>query len=283
MSVSISHSLNSSYLSLETANAEAVAGFGQYSRPPASKVSASTPITQSDPAATVSFSEEAQARQSQNSDSNTTKSPEKSEARNESQNGSSEGLTDEEQRQVDQLKKRDAEVKAHEQAHIAAGGAYVSGGASYEYEKGPDNQNYAVGGEVSIDTSAENTPEATIRKMQVVKRAALAPRDPSSQDRSVAAQATQAEARAQSELRQKRSEEAEGKREQNGATEINPAANSQENDQTLPKTATNPNNSQQTDNQHVDLQPNHLNKTAQTAYQATNPISTQRPSLSAFA
>jgi len=116
-------------------------------------------------------------------------------------------LSDEEQRQVDQLKKRDAEVKAHERAHIAAGGPYVSGGASYEYERGPDNQNYAVGGEVSIDVSAENNPEATIRKMQIVKRAALAPKDPSGQDRSVAAQAAQTEARARIELQKERSEE----------------------------------------------------------------------------
>ena len=115
-------------------------------------------------------------------------------------NGPLDELSEEEQRQVDQLKKRDAEVKAHERAHIAAGGAYVSGGASYEYERGPDNQNYAVGGEVSIDVSAERTPEATIRKMQIVKRAALAPKDPSGQDRSVAAQAAQTEARARIEL-----------------------------------------------------------------------------------
>ena len=118
-------------------------------------------------------------------------------------------LSTDEQRQVDDLKRRDAEVKAHERAHIAAGGPYVSGGASYEYERGPDNQNYAVGGEVSIDVSAENTPEATIRKMHVVKRAALAPRDPSGQDRSVAAQAAQAEARARIELQKERSAEAD--------------------------------------------------------------------------
>ena len=120
-------------------------------------------------------------------------------------------LSADEQRLVDDLKKRDAEVKAHERAHIAAGGPYVSGGASYEYERGPDNQNYAVGGEVSIDVSAENTPEATIRKMQVVKRAALAPKDPSGQDRSVAAQATQAEARARIELQKERSGETDEK------------------------------------------------------------------------
>ncbi|MBN2809850.1 MAG: hypothetical protein JXR80_10195 [Deltaproteobacteria bacterium] len=116
-------------------------------------------------------------------------------------------LSADEERTVTELKKRDAEVKAHESAHMAAGGPYVRGGASYEYEKGPDNQNYAVGGEVSIDVSPENTPEATIRKMQVVKRAALAPKDPSSQDRSVAAQAAQTEARARLELQKERNSE----------------------------------------------------------------------------
>jgi hypothetical protein len=55
---------------------------------------------------------------------------------------------------------------------------------------------YAVGGEVKIDISPESTPEATIRKMQQVRKAALAPAQPSSTDRAVAAQATQIEAQA---------------------------------------------------------------------------------------
>jgi len=41
-----------------------------------------------------------------------------------------EELSEGEQREVDQLEKRDAEVKAHEAAHIAAGGQYVNGGAT---------------------------------------------------------------------------------------------------------------------------------------------------------
>ncbi|MBN2707302.1 MAG: hypothetical protein JXR89_12805, partial [Deltaproteobacteria bacterium] len=81
---------------------------------------------------------------------------------------SSQELSKEEQSRVNELKKRDAEVKAHEQAHLAAGGPYVSGAAHYEYQKGPDNRNYAVGGEVRIDVSEESTPEATIQKMQIV-------------------------------------------------------------------------------------------------------------------
>lgn len=113
---------------------------------------------------------------------------------------SEEYLKPEDKQQVNQLKKRDAEVKAHEQAHMAAGGGLVQGGASYQYQRGPDGKMYAVGGEVKIDTSPERTPQGTIRKMQQVKRAALAPAQPSGTDRAVAARAAQVEAQARAEL-----------------------------------------------------------------------------------
>lgn len=109
-------------------------------------------------------------------------------------------LSQEELQLISKLKARDNEVKAHEQAHIAAGGQYVRGGAHFEYQTGPDGEKYAVGGEVSIDVSKESgDPQATITKMQVVIRAALAPANPSSQDRSVAAQATRIESEARAE------------------------------------------------------------------------------------
>ena len=115
-------------------------------------------------------------------------------------------LTQEEQKEVRELQNRDQDVRAHEMAHIAAGGQYVRGGASFEYETGPDGKRYAVGGEVSIDTSAvSGDPEATIRKMQVVRRAALAPAEPSGQDRAVAASASQKESKArQEQVREKK-------------------------------------------------------------------------------
>lgn len=100
---------------------------------------------------------------------------------------------------VAQLKATDRAVRAHEAAHIAAGGSYVSGAASYTYQVGPDGQRYAVGGEVSIDTSPEATPAATIRKMETVRAAALAPADPSATDRAVAASAAQVAAQARAE------------------------------------------------------------------------------------
>ncbi|MGM0442970.1 MAG: putative metalloprotease CJM1_0395 family protein [Fibrobacterota bacterium] len=123
---------------------------------------------------------------------------------------SREDLSREEEAQVSELRKRDREVRAHEQAHIAAGGQYVTGGASYSYQNGPDGKRYAVGGEVGIDTSSEKSPEATIAKMQVVKSAAMAPAKPSGQDRSVAAQASRNEAKARRELREKQQEKMQG-------------------------------------------------------------------------
>jgi hypothetical protein len=117
-------------------------------------------------------------------------------------------LTPEERRQVARLQARDREVRAHEAAHKAAAGSYARGGASFEYQTGPDGRRYAVGGEVSIDASPiAGDPEATMRKMQQVRRAALAPADPSPQDIRVAAQAAQHEAAARHELQQVRAEE----------------------------------------------------------------------------
>lgn len=107
-----------------------------------------------------------------------------------------------EQRKLDELKKRDAEVRAHEQAHVNAGGD-LAASPSYEFELGPDGRQYAVGGEVNIDLAmVPGDPQATIIKMQKVKAAALAPADPSSADRRVAAEATQRVLQAQAELAQ---------------------------------------------------------------------------------
>lgn len=58
-----------------------------------------------------------------------------------------------------------------------------------------------MGGDVSIDTSAvAGDPQATLRKAQQIRRAASAPVDPSSQDRSVAAQASRMEVQARVEI-----------------------------------------------------------------------------------
>jgi len=50
-----------------------------------------------------------------------------------------------EEKVVQDLKKRDAEVRTHEQAHKTAGGQYA-GSPAFEMTKGPDGQSYATGG-----------------------------------------------------------------------------------------------------------------------------------------
>lgn len=101
---------------------------------------------------------------------------------------------------ISDLKVRDAEVNAHEKAHAAVGGQHA-GSPSYSYKTGPDGVKYAVSGEVSIDTSeVPGDPQATLQKAQQIKAAALAPAEPSGQDRKVAAKADQMAAQARSDL-----------------------------------------------------------------------------------
>ena len=110
-------------------------------------------------------------------------------------------LSPEEKQTVEKLKSIDQKVKAHENAHKAAGGSLVRGAASYDYTVGPDGKSYAVGGEVQLDISYDlEKPEETIQKMQRVRQAALAPADPSSQDRSVASQSSSVEAKARQKM-----------------------------------------------------------------------------------
>jgi len=136
----------------------------------------------------------------------------------------SQRLSPEAQRQGRELAARDREVRAHEQAHLSAAGPYARGGAHFEYQTGPDGRRYAVGGEVSIDASAEDEPEATIRKAQVVRAAALAPAEPSAQDRQVAAAATKMEADARAELRQQQSQTPADPARSSEASPLDPAA-----------------------------------------------------------
>ena len=117
-------------------------------------------------------------------------------------------LSEEDLKQVQELKERDQEVRTHEAAHLAAAGKYATGGPSYEYKRGPDGKNYAVGGEVGIDTSAiPGDPQATLQKAQQIRAAAQAPANPSSQDRAVAASAAQMEAKARQEIAEQSIEE----------------------------------------------------------------------------
>ncbi|MDD0848740.1 putative metalloprotease CJM1_0395 family protein [Campylobacter sp. 46490-21] len=112
-------------------------------------------------------------------------------------------LSMEEQRIVTELQAADTNVRAHEAAHMAAGGGLTSP-ASYTYERGPDNKMYAVAGEVGISTSEGNTPQESLNKAQTIRRAALAPADPSPQDLKVAAQAASMEMSARAQIMQEK-------------------------------------------------------------------------------
>ncbi len=125
-------------------------------------------------------------------------------------------LSRKEREQVQELTNRDLEVKAHEQAHLSAAGSLAIGGASFTYTKGPNGVRYATGGEVNIDTSAvANDPIATIKKAATIRRAALAPANPSQQDQLVANQASALEQEARIEL----SQEAQKQKEDEADTE----------------------------------------------------------------
>ncbi len=96
-----------------------------------------------------------------------------------------------EKKLLQELKARDREVRAHERAHLLAAGPYARA-MSLKTIKGPDGKQYAVAGEVKIDTSPiPRDPEKTLEKARKIKRAALAPLHPSAQDLRVAATADQ--------------------------------------------------------------------------------------------
>ncbi len=115
-------------------------------------------------------------------------------------------LSPEEAEQVEELKRRDKEVRAHEQAHLAALGRFRSGGPKYKYETGPDGRRYAVSGNVPVDVSPEPTPEETLEKARVIRRSAMAPVPPSLQDFRVAFEAGRMEAAARREMTEQSAE-----------------------------------------------------------------------------
>ncbi len=132
-----------------------------------------------------------------------------------------------EARELEQLKQTDREVRAHEQAHVIAGGSLVRGAASFGYATGSDGKLYAVSGEVSIDSSAvADDPSATISKMMRVVSAALAPAQPSGQDRAVASAATKTQVEAQQQLTQEQMDKLKGEPEKSGETKSTGASES---------------------------------------------------------
>lgn len=109
-------------------------------------------------------------------------------------------LTSDQLKQIDKLKARDQQVRQHEMAHLAAAGGLATSGPTYTYQRGPDGVNYAIGGEVNINTSPGRTPQETLERARTIQAAALAPADPSGPDRAIAARAQQMAQQASQEL-----------------------------------------------------------------------------------
>ncbi len=109
-------------------------------------------------------------------------------------------LTQQEKQEVAKLKATDAEVKAHENAHKAAAAGLRTSAPNYEYETGPDGKKYAVAGDVNISYQTSSDPEVNLKNAQQLKAAALAPAEPSSQDRKVAMKAEREIAKARQEI-----------------------------------------------------------------------------------
>ncbi len=148
----------------------------------------------------------------------------------------SELLSDDELREVENLAQRDREVRAHEQAHLSAAGDRATSGASFSYTTGPDGKRYATGGEVGIDTSpVRGDPEATLRAAALIQRAALAPAEPSAQDRQIAAAASAMAHEAQTEVSQQRAEESQTKSQAEPKSASQAASQSTSGDATPPK------------------------------------------------
>ncbi|MFC3533527.1 putative metalloprotease CJM1_0395 family protein [Vogesella facilis] len=116
-------------------------------------------------------------------------------------------LSEDDQALLRALQNRDREVRAHEQAHLAAASGISVSGPSYDYQQGPDGARYAIGGSVSIEVSPARTPQETAQKARIIQGAALAPAQPSGQDLAVAARARQMELQALAEEAQQRQQQ----------------------------------------------------------------------------
>ncbi len=108
-------------------------------------------------------------------------------------------LSASEQKYLEELRKRDQEVRDHEMAHKRVAGKYA-GTVTYTYQTGPDNKQYAIGGKTQLDTAKEPEPQENIKKQDIIYKAALAPKEPSRKDKEVAAEAEKSKQESQIEL-----------------------------------------------------------------------------------
>lgn len=144
-------------------------------------------------------------------------------------------LTPEQEAEVVKLKARDAEVKAHEQAHLSAASGINTSAPTYTYQTGPDGQKYAIGGEVSVSFSMGKDPAENIAKAETMEAAALAPAEPSGQDLSVAKEAEKIIAESKQQLaEQEKEKESEDTNNKSDKTDNIPKTGNSEDTPSIP-------------------------------------------------
>lgn len=192
----------------------------------AAQISSETQPTD-DNAAFASISPEAIALyEAEQTGTNTTQTNDEQTGREQTGTGTNQELTPQEQQQLAELKQTDAQVKAHEHAHKSTAAGLTTSGPNYEYETGPDGKKYAVAGDVNVSYQKSSDPEVNLKNAQQLKAAALAPADPSSQDRKVAMQADREIAKARQEImeEQNQTEEEEETSATSAAGSMTPAS-----------------------------------------------------------
>ncbi len=96
------------------------------------------------------------------------------------------GLTPREEFLIHELRRTDREVRAHELAHYFTGRPYTAE-PEYWFVVGPLGKRYAVAGHVQFDFSPiKGDAHATLKKFETLRRAALAPAQPSTFDLRIA-------------------------------------------------------------------------------------------------
>jgi hypothetical protein len=98
------------------------------------------------------------------------------------------GLTTREERLLSELGREDREVRTHELTHFYTGRPYTAE-PEYWFVTGPLGKRFAVAGHVRFDLApVAGDLKATLKKYEVLRRAARAPTVPSSYDLRVAAE-----------------------------------------------------------------------------------------------
>lgn len=120
--------------------------------------------------------------------------------------------------EIKRLQEQENNVISHERSHMQSGGEF-SGSPSYLYTRGPDGKVYISGGEVKMYVPATDDYDKLIQSLQKVKRAAMAPPDPSPQDSKTAAMASAKEASVRQEIAKMRAKEAYEKNKETMATD----------------------------------------------------------------